>query len=933
MFVSYLVTTSITALPWGTPAISPPVASPFADTTITASTQTILPASQSAQPGELSVAPQSLKPIFSPASAPLLKGKVSGQEGPLSPPENPGQIPSETEDAIPEPGEPDPNAVEPTEPGNQSTPVSEEATPNEEEPAASVEQSAETEDELFERVFGRPRSHSQAVTVPFFINDQPQGQVIVLASGGRASQIQAAPLLDSTAPILQADLQTRLVTAVDSEGYLALDQLQQLGMAVIFDQSQLELYVQIPPALRQTNVIDPTGLPPEAAQALPISTVSGYVNILAGEDIVWSGSGRTGRQPLRLSFDGALNISGWVLEGQANWIEGADPAFTRGDLRLVHDDPANALRYVVGDLTIPVSGAFQTVVPLAGISVSRNYSIQPYRVTRPTGEFTFFLERPSRVDVYINGVRVQQLQLEPGPQDIRNLALSTGANDIQLVITDDLGQVQQLDFSAALAGSLLAPGLQQFSYNFGFPSETVNGQRQYQWEEPQLSLAHRWGVSSTLTVGVYTQLTPTFQMIETDGIWASGIGNWAWDVAASHTAELGTGLAARLQYELPPNAQDPASRTFRAAAEYRSDGFTTLGSTSPSDDWLILSAAYSQKIFDDASLNLGGVYRLGRDGPDTYAFNAGLSSSLGNNLTGSLNLNYSRDQTGQEEARVFLGLSWLLTEQNQSVSLNSRLSNTDDMSSQLTWSRSPERRIGGTGLSFDLSRGSQGYDLLGRLNYTDYRFELGLTQDISWPSQPDTTMTNTSRLTVGTALVFADGHFSWSRPINNSFVMVVPSERWRGQRIGVNPDQEDYLAVVDQFGPAVLPDLQPYYVSRVTLEAPEAPLGYDLGPNEYIVMPSYRSGTVIQAGTEATVFIRGVLVDESGAPIELQAGEVVSISDSDWLPQPLFTNRVGRFALMGLTPGQYEIRLPNRPPVSFEITPDQEGLVDLGPLR
>jgi outer membrane usher protein len=797
--------------------------------------------------------------------------------------------------------------------------------------SGGVEESAETEEELFERVFGTPPPQSQAVAVPFFINDQPQGQVIVVAAGGRASRVQAPPLLASTAPILQPVWQNQLIAAVDGDGYLALDQLQQIGIDVIFDQSKLELYLQIPPELRAANVVDSTGLPPEAVNALPISPVSGYVNLRGGQDILWSGSGQTGRQPLRLSLDGVLNVSGWVLEGQADVIEAGSPGLVRRDIRLVHDDTVNALRYTAGDLTVPVSGSFQTVVPLMGLSVSRNYSIQPYRVTRPTGEFSFFLERPSQVDVYINGVRVQQLQLEAGPQDIRNIALSTGANDIQLIITDDLGQVQQLDFSAALASSLLAPGLQQFSYNLGLPSDVVNGQRQYQWDEPQLALSHRWGINASLTLGAYTQLTPSFQMVETDGVWASAIGNWGWDFAASHTNTLGTGMAARLRYELPPHPQDPTDKTFRIAAEYQDDRFTSLTSISPSEEWLILSGSYSQTIFDHTTLNLGGAYRLGRNQSDTYNANIGLSSSFGHGLSGSVNCNYSRDPDGQTEARVFLGMLWIIPQRNQSVTLNTTLNSTAAMSNQLSWNRNPRRRIGGTGLALDLSRGSQSTAVTGSLNYTDYRFDLELTQDFSWSRQVDP-LTNASRLTFGTALVFADGHFSWSRPINNSFVMVVPSERWRGQVIGVNPIDDYYLGVVDRFGPAVLPDLQPYYVSDVTLEALEAPLGYDLGTSEYVVMPSYRSGTVIRAGTEAAVFIRGVLTDETGEPLALQAGQVVSLSDADWIPQPVFTNRVGRFALLGLTPGRYEIHFAHYQPIQFDISAEQIGLVDLGTL-
>ena len=72
-----------------------------------------------------------------------------------------------------EPGstsQPEPSAPETEAPSAQPTvpPPAADVTP----PAAggSTEESAETEAELFERVFGRPPAQDQAIAVPFFIN-------------------------------------------------------------------------------------------------------------------------------------------------------------------------------------------------------------------------------------------------------------------------------------------------------------------------------------------------------------------------------------------------------------------------------------------------------------------------------------------------------------------------------------------------------------------------------------------------------------------------------------------------------------------------------------------------------------------------------------------------------------------------------------------
>jgi outer membrane usher protein len=123
-------------------------------------------------------------------------------------------------------------------------------------------------------------------------------------------------------------------------------------------------------------------------------------------------------------------------------------------------------------------------------------------------------------------------------------------------------------------------------------------------------------------------------------------------------------------------------------------------------------------------------------------------------------------------------------------------------------------------------------------------------------------------------------------------------------------------------------------VTTIRVDAPNMPLGYDLGKTVYSLLPSYKSGIVITAGTEATVFLRGILKNSQDQPIGLQAGQVTSLSDSSWEPLTLFTNKVGKFALLGLKPGRYELKLFTDPPQStqFEIPAEKTGIFDFGNL-
>jgi outer membrane usher protein len=233
-----------------------------------------------------------------------------------------------------------------------------------------------------------------------------------------------------------------------------------------------------------------------------------------------------------------------------------------------------------------------------------------------------------------------------------------------------------------------------------------------------------------------------------------------------------------------------------------------------------------------------------------------------------------------------------------------------------------------------LARGSD-YNLTGQLNYTGYRAELSLSHNSILDLDGVQTSRDVTRFNFGTALVFADGHFGWSRPVHDSFALVVPQGNLAGRAVGVNPVHDGYLARSDALGPAVISHLQPYALSQLLIEVPDLPLGYAIGDQQPALLPTYRSGTVIRIGTDATVFLRGTLQDRDGQPIALRTGQVRSLSDDDWSPVALFTNRAGRFATEGLKPGEYELSLTGDTSmmVRFSIPDDTSGLYDVGELQ
>ncbi|WP_019507249.1 fimbria/pilus outer membrane usher protein [Pleurocapsa sp. PCC 7319] len=774
----------------------------------------------------------------------------------------------------------------------------------------------------------------QQIFVPFILNNQEKGQIILFLYPNNQISFPATSVIQQTKVLLLKEWQEKLVATVDQEGNLTLEAFQQIGIEAKFDQRKLELQIQIPPEKLQTSVIALSGerLPPEAEKALLPSDFSGWVNFRVIEDIYWSGnsSSSLGLQPIQIDFDSAMNYRGWVLENNfaltgSNW--------ERYYTSLVKDNPQTSLRYVLGDFYLTTRG-WQQGGELAGIAVAKNFSLQPYRNNIPIGKYEFLLKNQSQVDVIVNGILTRQLNLPAGRHDLRDFNLSTGINDIQLIIDDDLGNTETIEFLVPFDFATLAPGVNEFAYSFGFPVDQINGGRSYELDNPTLAVFHRSGITNNFTFGGYGQADLSNQLLGIEGIWATSIGNWQFDTAVSHATDLGIDYAVKLDYFYrSANQQDTSERELDLSLEYRGKNFIAPGEGDLSDRaGYDISANYRQKLLADLDVNLGFNYRLNTEESNAGNISLGLSKPLNNSMRGSLALQKKLiGDDEQDDFGVRLNLSW-----SPPLSSHSITSSTDTITdtNQIFWSSRSSYLSNGITTTAALFNSPTGKTFNGSLEYGHYLGKVELSQDLGL-NDDDSTIENSSRLQLETALVFADGHFGITRPVRDSFALVVPHPNLKGQRIELNPFLGGFEGRVTSFSGGVVPNLQSYRVSDVWVEALDLPLGYDLGAPNYAILPTYKSGTLIKIGTDATVFIRGSLVDAKGEPVSLKVIEITSLDDPDWQPVTLFTNRVGKFAAEGFKPGRYQGSLLGKEKNSLEFTipEEQTGLSDLGVLR
>jgi outer membrane usher protein len=127
------------------------------------------------------------------------------------------------------------------------------------------------------------------------------------------------------------------------------------------------------------------------------------------------------------------------------------------------------------------------------------------------------------------------------------------------------------------------------------------------------------------------------------------------------------------------------------------------------------------------------------------------------------------------------------------------------------------------------------------LSYTHQRFESSVRHNVVRTLDDDGKwrLENRTAGSFSSAFVFADGHVAISRPISNSFAMIVPHPRLKGRTVGVDPLNGHYLSESDWLGPPVVPNISAYFSRPLLLAVPDAPATYDIGNDRPTVQPGY----------------------------------------------------------------------------------------------
>ena len=800
-----------------------------------------------------------------------------------------------------------------------------------------------TREEIYEKVFHTPmpKIAPQRFWVYAVVNGKFCCKVEMDWAGEpTAGLFDPVPLLKVLSGMLKPEIMKSVNEAAPKAGFMDTSSLHALGIETEVDPATFRFFLRVPPRLlvRSARSLSGGRIDPFTAGGKPPEPFSAFINWSAQQQYDDPPSnGGSERGPLGVGLDGAFQLKGWVLEGAGLYKEGNEDEWSRRDVRLVKDLAPRALRFSGGDLSYQVSG-YQSVMSLGGIGVSRDYSLKPHEITYPTGDFSFYLENPSTVEIWINGVLRNTLELEAGDQDLRDFPFVSGENEVELRIRDAAGRRQTLNFSFIREAILLSRGRDRFSFNAGVMRKTIGSGYEYDGDEPGASLYYQRGLTDRFTAGGFLQARSHHAVLGCDAAMAFGFGTFQMDAAASALENYGEDWAGRLSF---------TSRRidlgliydlrWRVYAEYLGENFATVANSAPYNRQKVKTAASTTfRLPNDLTANMGLGCDLLRDSEATesYYATAGVSWRLRQCLAAGLSARYAVDPDGRSSSEAYLGISLYWPQKGQSLTASKAWDGGVD--ARWDWQTSSSGNPGAARGYVSAGRDDDTDELEAGASYTSNLGRASVTHEITERRSGDGETFNRTLLALQSSIVFADGNFGISRPVRDSFLLVKGVENCEGRKILVNPTKNGAQAESLLFLPAVVPDLYSYRLANVRCEPEEPPLTYIPKEAYSTLFPSYKSGTVLYVGTTARFQVLGRLVDEKGEPVKELPCEIQFPKAEGGNNELTFTDSLGRFLVMAPGSGPCVIRplSPESPygQASFEVPVQSEGMYRAGDI-
>ncbi len=770
-------------------------------------------------------------------------------------------------------------------------------------------------------------ARSITMSVPLTWNGRILNDVIVQIEPDGTIAIESQSLRDELSRLLTDAGVSRLDDTIGGDPFVTSDELLAAGFDVAFDMSRLELSV---------NSIDPTLRPVEPLRGrreqrdplLPSIAPAGFSAYL-NTNVNMIYRDEDGLVPPEIFLFGAARFRDVVLEFDGGFSESLtdDYEFYRRSVRAVYDEPESFRRWSAGDLQLNNTGLVQTPF-IGGFAVEKSRrTFDPLSPTVNLGGRQIFVASPSTVEVIINGASYQTLDLQPGTYSLDDLPIQTGSNDVQLVVRDSAGREQVTRFDYFFDPIELRAGDEEYTLALGMIATELSPQPEYSGD-PAFIGSYRKALSDILIVGGGVQVSEDIQVFSAETQFVPQVIPGSFDFQGAVSTGNGTGFVLRGGYRLALGSGSDTKR-LSASFNYENKDFRTVGDLSGIGfENFSLNATYSQALSLETSLVTGANYFSRSGGADQSTFFLDINHRLGDNIRGTVGVEYGTGSIFESNFGARAGISVLFGDRHRGdATYQSRRE-----LARASLSRGSDNNVGSLGYSLNVQDSSGSTTVDGVADYVANRFEARASLASTGTNIGGITDRQTARLQVGTSFAFADGAFGIGRPIQDSFLLARGHSTLEGTDVitGRSLRGGGFEGSSGPLGAAVVNRLSSYNAQDVQYDIDTLEAGYDIGSGVVRVDPPFRSGYELVVGTDRFVSAVGFL-EIGGEPAELVSGLITSDEDEGFEPEPFFTNSVGRFGIIGLAPGRsYTIRLNDSVRTfKVDVPADNTGLLRL----
>lgn len=585
---------------------------------------------------------------------------------------------------------------------------------------------------------------------------------------------------------------------------------------------------------------------------------------------------------------------------------------TRLDSNWQLDFPESMFSLSIGD-SVSAAHGWSRALRFGGVRLSRNFSLQPYRITTPPASFAGEAALPSTVDLYIDGIRQSSQQLPPGRFQFDSTPSLNGTGQASLVITDINGQSRTLDFSLYGTPELLQAGLSDWSLELGALRRDY-GLRSFAYSPyPFVSASLRHGLSDSLTLQWHAESS---QGIHQAGLGAAMLlgrrgGVFSGSLAGSHAGAT-SGQQHGIGYHWSSR-----QLTLSASRTRRSPGYRGV-------------AAVHE------------LTSLPRRSEQAYV---GVSTPLG-----QLGISYIAQQHAELPRSRYASLNWshMLPDNGQlNVSFNRDLGEYRGNNVFVHWSRPLDRHTtrtaslrharNGTQLSLEANHSAVRDDALnwraqlsGGDGQRGARGEIGRRGHASqWTAglEHDTAQHSTIRAyaSANGALAWLGGHVHALPRIDDAFALVSTAG------VADVPVQLDNRSVgrTDKRGQLLVSQLSAWQRNQLSIDPQHLPADMHLNNTSKLVVPATHSGVLVSFDMRRTLAVHVGIRDRDGQ--WLPAGSRLTVNAPG---APEATSLVGHEGKVYLLDPPARARLlyrtgTNECAATLPALPAREGRIDL----